>query len=434
VLLVLIGHLLACGLVIWLMPGGWPWVSAEFFAYRLLPIGVGTAVLLSLSSRNWVSEAFVLELLRTLWMAVAFCCLITRSRSLSKLSLAALLVGLVLTIAVRAVPWKQNWARRLALIVFALPSAWLAVHLLRAPVPSTHPVGASVPQPAVLENVRANVPIGKNARLDTTQGSVTLSMGRRFVQIEPLLTFVQRSPDATWTVLASRRDRMSPTRNYLGIERALDAVTAVYRDGDESSPLAESTLKVSEVDANSLNIESTTFLPTPVYSHLNTFTQITIAGHRRLSVAFSPIPGQQFEVTHAGYPFGQPARFAYVDAGGRFHVVEARSGEKGPFKELGAGPADVPLTLTFFDGDEPLFEMEMKDFVAQASTEPSPAAGWGVPQNAIEFGLLSDDPKSPASVFITLAATSVGRGWSSVGHNAGAYRNRLEIRLHTREP
>ena len=32
------------------------------------------------------------------------------------------------------------------------------------------------------------------------------------------------------------------------------------------------------------------------------------------------------------------------------------------------------------------------------------------------------------SVWITLAATSVGRGWDAVGHRAGTYRNRLEIR------
>ena len=48
-------------------------------------------------------------------------------------------------------------------------------------------------------------------------------------------------------------------------------------------------------------------------------------------------------------------------------------------------------------------------------------------RNAIEFSLGDDRPTSPASVFVTLAGTSVGRGWDSVGHAAGTYRNRMTI-------
>ena len=63
------------------------------------------------------------------------------------------------------------------------------------------------------------------------------------------------------------------------------------------------------------------------------------------------------------------------------------------------------------------------------ATQLSPTAGWGVPVNAIEFSLSPYDhsPTGPASIFITLAATSVGRGWDCVGHSAGAYRNRITI-------
>ena len=50
-------------------------------------------------------------------------------------------------------------------------------------------------------------------------------------------------------------------------------------------------------------------------------------------------------------------------------------------------------------------------------------AGWGLPVNAIEFQ--RDGPV--VSLYLTLAATSVGRGWDSVGHAAGVYRDRLVI-------
>jgi hypothetical protein len=44
---------------------------------------------------------------------------------------------------------------------------------------------------------------------------------------------------------------------------------------------------------------------------------------------------------------------------------------------------------------------------------------------------------SPATLFITLASTSVGRGFDSVGHTPGTYRNRMRIQTrpgHTTNP
>jgi hypothetical protein len=69
--------------------------------------------------------------------------------------------------------------------------------------------------------------------------------------------------------------------------------------------------------------------------------------------------------------------------------------------------------------------MTLADWSAEADTTLSPTAGWGVPVNAIEFSLVSDQPSAPASIFVTLAGTSVGRGWDCVGHNPGTYRNRI---------
>ena len=69
--------------------------------------------------------------------------------------------------------------------------------------------------------------------------------------------------------------------------------------------------------------------------------------------------------------------------------------------------------------------ISLVDWSSQVDTTLSPTAGWGVPVNAIEFSLVGDEPSSPASIFVTLAATSVGRGWDCVGHNPGTYRNRI---------
>lgn len=434
-LLILIGHLLACAAVVWLMPGGFAWLSREIFTYRLLPAIVGVAILVSLIRPKLVAPGLVLETLKLLWLGVGTVCLASFTSSLQKLGVGAFVVAFVLVLAVRAAKFELRAGPRGILIAVALISAWLAVGVLRSPPPSTKPLNVATTQPGLLDKTRLSVPVGTAARLDPSQANVTFAIGRRFVQVEPVLTFLQRSPDQTWTVLASRDQRRPPTRTYRGLERSEQSVKAFYHDGDADRTVAGSVLNVSSPNASEIEIEAVTHLPNPIFTHLNAFTQVTIGGHRRLSIGFSPIPDARFEVTHAGYPFGEPAQFAYLDRGRVLHVVRARSGEKGPYEELGRGVVEGPITVTFYDVDERLFDLELADFTAQASTERSPAAGWGVPENAIEFGRLSEDPRSPASIFVTLAATSVGRGWSSVGHAAGTYRNRLVIRLpETRTP
>jgi hypothetical protein len=124
-------------------------------------------------------------------------------------------------------------------------------------------------------------------------------------------------------------------------------------------------------------------------------------------------------------------RLAYIDDRGIFHVVEARSGEKGPFREFGSGilPHATPLTITILDETAAVFRITLDDWEAQTARSLSPTAGWGLPVNAIEFSRIGD-PGSAGGAFaiwITLAGTSVGRGWDSVGHAAGTYRNRMRI-------
>jgi hypothetical protein len=86
---------------------------------------------------------------------------------------------------------------------------------------------------------------------------------------------------------------------------------------------------------------------------------------------------------------GLPSRLAYLDAQGGFHVVQATSGEKGLFHPLASGRLDrgQPLTITILDRDQPVASLTLLDWSSQASTELSPTAGWGLPQNAIEFSL-----------------------------------------------
>jgi hypothetical protein len=110
-------------------------------------------------------------------------------------------------------------------------------------------------------------------------------------------------------------------------------------------------------------------------------------------------------------------------------VEEAASGEKGPFRTLAQGTLlpHEPLTIALYDDDRPAGRITLDDWSAQLSTQLSPTAGWGVAENAIGLSLAGASPSSPASIFISLASTSVGRGWDCVGHAAGTYRNRVGI-------
>jgi hypothetical protein len=260
-------------------------------------------------------------------------------------------------------------------------------------------------------------------RLDPTDPVVTLTSGRVTLAVQPVLTFVSRSPDRCWTLFASKSERDGPPRRLISLDRDGPSLRLVHRNDLISVTSVALKEQVLEVD-------SSTHLPNAVYSHLNTFTELTISGHRKLDVEFSPCPGNPIEFRPFQIRGELPGRAACLDRDGTFKVVQARKAEKGPFTTLAAGrlARGQPLTMTFRDQGRPLFAITLDDWPAQVGVQTSPTAGYGLPVNAIEFSLDGDSDRSPAGVWITLAATSVGRGWDSVGHAPGTYRNRLRVR------
>jgi hypothetical protein len=165
------------------------------------------------------------------------------------------------------------------------------------------------------------------------------------------------------------------------------------------------------------------------FSHLNSYCVLEVSGHSQLALSFSPCPDVLIDAVDSDYPVGCPARFACLDEIGSFRVVEATSGEKGPFHPLASGHLDrvAPLTIWIHDQRRLAATVTLDDWSSQVSTDLSPTAGWGVPMNAIEFQRIGAPESSPVMIWITLAATSVGRGWDAVGHRAGTYRNRIRI-------
>lgn len=432
--LALLAHA-AAAIAAWvLLPGGFPLLHARFFANRALPaVAVGSVIAVGvLAARRSTGARGLLLLFPAAWLGVALAAGTMFPESGGTVAFGAGCLAVVLSLGLAMAWWRFGVPPRLTWLA-ALPGVVFGAGFVaaqRAPGPSTAPFAAPDVE---LGGDRSTRSLAGPASFDVTpwlrvvpdSGEVSVQAGAVGIVVEPRIEFISRSPDRFWTVFAPLQWRGdSPVRR---LERADRELAVDYSD--------EGSLRVRATSDQSAAIDARTALQVPVFSHLNSFTRVSITGHRRLGLRFSPCPEVVVEVIHFDYPFGAPARFAYLDAGGTFRVVQASDAEKGPFTTLGEGPLarGEPLSVVLVEeGESPPRELAtivFRDWSRQLSTELSPTAGWGLPQNAFEFGLASNAPSSAAYLTLTLAGTSVGRGWDSVGHAAGSYTNRMEIRL-----
>lgn len=318
----------------------------------------------------------------------------------------------------------------------------LEVFAQRSAEPSTRPAGGTL---AEVE--------GEAASDDAATGQIVVPCGKGKIRLNPMLTFQSRSPDRTWVVLAPPQD-LRKQRALTHYTKTANGLRASYTDDGES------TLVVTRDKSGAVDIEALTKLAAPVYAHLDTWTTIHVSFDA--TVSFGPTGPTRFSFEPADYPTGRPMQLAYLGEDLAFHVVRARDAEKGPFAELAAGhlTRDEALSIEIRprgDKEEKNDDSEetpkgkgkgrgkgkkkdkakkdlepdrdhgcrliFKDWSAQLSTGPSPTAGWGLPQNSIQF--FARDSESV--VVLTLAETGPGRGYDSVGHAAGTYRNRVRV-------
>ncbi|MEZ6191511.1 MAG: hypothetical protein R3C45_09505 [Phycisphaerales bacterium] len=430
---VLCVHLVGAGFAWWLMPHGFAWSHPRFWVNEILPwIALALCVvgLYGLLAHRVSLARFVMSGLIATYFAAGVAGLVCFPISGRRPALAAMVLGIFL-LFIGWLSWRKCGRRRASALAGTVAGVLLGIVLplsQRGVDPATHPAETYIrklPLGGQASRPPAVFRFADFASVSSSSGYIVTDFGDVRVSIDPLLGFTSRSPDRCWTILAPRRYRVSPLPRLTDWSHT-DGSAAMYFDGAESAKLS-----VDLSTAKTIRLEAKTFLPQPVYSHLNSYCEMDIQGHESLFLAFSPCPQERIEVVFSQYPVGRPARFAYLDAAGVFHVVQASSGEKGPFAELARGPLarDELLAITLYNNDLPVGRITLSDFAAQASTQPSPTAGWGVPENAIEFKLFADRPDALAGVWVTLAGTSVGRGWDSVGHASGSYRNRMQLEV-----
>lgn len=428
------GHVVAAGAWWWLMPGGFPWSNSHAWLNGVLPwlIAAGSfAGWWNLIKRKPSPTSTLVAATAMFWVALfATACLLYPISLRYFGPRTAAVVGAVVVSWWFLSPTGVRFPRTHAWIVVVAALLGVAYPLgIRAPSPSTKPLNPTPPDFTYIaggDKELDAITRGLRVHVVPAPGEVVFTADHLTITTMPLLTFDSRSPDRGWTVFAPHDLRESPPRRFVGRRSEDDA--ALFRYLDDGTHV----LRVrSRKESDFCEIESFDAYDRDVYSHLNSYCQLRIHGHGGLRLIFSPCPQTPIKVERADYPFGRPARFAYLRDDGMFVVCEATSGEKGPFKTLAEGPLarDGALSITLEDDFKSVAKITFHDWAAQASTALSPTAGWGVPQNAVEFRLLGPQMHDTVGIRLTLAGTSVGRGFDTVGHQAGTYRNRMRIEM-----
>lgn len=412
----------------WLMPGGFPLGHSRFWLNSVMPLGmviVAVLALVGMLRRRYRLAGCVLLGAAAAWGAIA-----VYGRIQFPISLGGKWILGIFASGLAAIGWftirRQASVGALGAMAAMIAGAGVGTFVIWAevpPPPTTRPggrIGEIADQAGLSPTGESVVRIAEHCQFHPAAENLAISYRGVRIHCSPLMSFDRISPDGFWSLLAPA----------IGIQRRLQR-SSEDAGGFEFKYSDSAKIKFVHRPADGeIELTADSFVTHDTYSHLNSFCTFDISGHRKLSLVFSPCAQTPIDVLPADYPFGRPARFAYVDADERFHVVEATSGEKGPFHELASGTLrrDEPLTITICDQAVPIAVVELEDWSRQLSTALSPTAGWGVPVNSIEFRRADSDEAAPANIWISLAATSVGRGWDCVGHRAGVYRNRMRFR------
>ncbi len=287
-LFVLVGHAFGALGWLWFMPHGFPVAHPRFWANGAVPaalLAVTMVALWAARRQRFVIVRVALLALAAMWVAAAISGRVmfpisTQLRFLAPLGLGAAVALAAFGPRLRELRWPKRMTA-LATVLGAFVGAALP-WLQRAPDASTIPLNAPISSlHASQESQEPSQPRTRRTGIALVQpndGQITIGQGRYVLYVQPLLSFTSRSPDRCWTSLAPRELRVGPRRRLLADHGLLH-----YADDGRS------TLAVEGHDARVV-IDATSELPQPVFSHLNGFCEVQVAGHRKLSVTFSPCP------------------------------------------------------------------------------------------------------------------------------------------------
>ena len=415
-------HIMLASVYLWLAPHGFPIHHDRFWLNSVAPlftILLATAGLVAIARQRYRYVATIEVCFASAWTTLAVAGSIWFPISLPRLWWFGVVVASIGSASFLLLKRKSPVPAHLwipSCLVFAILGV-LVIWMQLPPRSTTIPFDASTTIDLEQSGTPAPESIGDRHHFYPAAEQLKFTEDNLVIHCSPLLTFDRVCPDGFWSLFAPANNEPRSAKFHRFAD-GTDIIT--YSDG--------STVQLHNIQtADEIQLTAHVPLKSDTYSHLNSFCSFDISGHKHLALVFSPCPRATIEVLPADYPTGRAARFAYFD-GSQFVIVEAQSGEKGPFQTLARGPMQRsdPLTITINDDGVAVASIVLDDWARQASTALSPTAGWGVPVNAIEFQR-GEQTTSSATIWISLAGTSIGRGWESVGHRTGTYRNRIRV-------
>ncbi len=256
-----------------------------------------------------------------------------------------------------------------ALIGSTMGGAFL--HATWAPPATVRPSGGKIDIPA-REAGGPELESG-DIRVEVQESEVLILHPSGVVVVDPAPEFDACSITGFWTLFDSHRKTLGPW----SLERVRGE--AVHLRAEGPGMRAEGLVSVAP---GCVRIRVATTIEDEVCLHLGSCVRIS--------------------VPDATWQSGDFAAFR----NGRLELLRPTYREKGPFTTM-AKLEDDPILVAAG------WKIQVRGWADQASRAPSPTAGWGVSQAAIEF--------YDNEFFYELAGTSVGRGWHTVRCPPGTY-------------
>ena len=275
----------------WLTPGGFSLGHARFWLNRVWPLAVLAIAVFgvwTLARRRYSSLKLTLLSLAVMWMAGA-----TSARLVFPMTAPGLwwwgflIGGIGLALVAR---WDSpSVSRRIVLVFATLVGVTLgsfAPWALHGPDPSTKPIGDQAEKVSIGEGtakLKTTVSLGASVNVLAASALVSIQHEPYRLQIEPLLSFEHISPDRCWSILIPTAFQHLPHRHVDSVSQPSDEVNLaqIHYDSRES-------LTVSATNSHLTEITAARTLSEATYSHLNSFCTLTVTGHRRLYLRFSP--------------------------------------------------------------------------------------------------------------------------------------------------
>ncbi|MDC0744501.1 hypothetical protein [Polyangium mundeleinium] len=384
-------------------PRGFSVPSAAFFEHQVLgPLVVVLALVLgvALVTRREKLGAAVTAALAGFWFVVAAFGLFTGTTAYARLLVFPFAAAFLL-----AALAHQMHRRAIVIVIPALAGALVGAGVwasARAPRASTFPSKNAPKSGTVPEGEPA---LGKGELRVRVEGtSVIVEAGMHRAEIVPSFDYDAVADGCGLTVLDHRAARRPPFR--AGREGARIVFAGENADFEVFG-------EVEILGASTVRIEVSTTLRRELCAHLGSIVAM------RLSRVRGSDDGRELQtasINGFSWPSGEAGEPAHFVAfrGDELGFFRATHDEKGPFTAI--GKIDEPVIT---DGG---FHIRVPSWKEQASREPSPTAGWGISQGAIEhYG---------DWFFWHIAATSIGRGWHTVRTAKGTYET--TILLETR--